>query len=141
MIGASVAAYSLGNFLFSSAFWRGSNDQGEDFSSKYCLNPLTRQTGWLEVALRKGVSPNCRFRPALFDKNYSVIPDESRLRAMQWQSLARRLAVTDYENEFKKEIQLTEERIAWGRYDRTLALYAELKLFHWGMLPWAVAEN
>lgn len=140
MIGNTVVAYSLGNFLFSSVFWRGRNHRGEEFSSKYCLHPLTRRTGWLEVSLHKGTSPQFCFQHALLDKNHRVVPDESQRRATEWQVLARRLTSSDYATEFEKEMQRTEERVKWGRYDRTLALHAELKLFHWGLLPWAVAE-
>ena len=140
LIDDTVVAYSLGNFLFSSSFWRGRNHREEHFSSKYCLHPLTRKTGWLEIHFQKGESPLFRFQPALLDKDYVVVPDSSRQRMEELQELTRRIANPDYAREFEKELSRMEDRVRWGRNDRTLALRAQLKLFHWGLLPWAVTE-
>ncbi len=140
VIDGAIVAYSLGNCLFSGAFWRGQNEAGEEFSSKFRLHPLTRQTGWLEVTFRKGASTKHRFHSASLERNHCIVSDNSPRRAVKWRELTRQLTASDYAEHFQREIQRTEERAAWGRYDKTLGRRAELKLFQWGLLPWAAHE-
>lgn len=140
IVGHAVIAYSLGNFLFSGAYWRGVNSKGRNFSSQMCLHPLTRQTGWLEVTLHKAAAPSYSLHPALLIRDHRILPDPSPRRASQWRDLNRRLHVSDYAAEIESEMQFRETRTLSRRWMATWTRRFQVKLFHWGLNPWAVQE-
>ena len=140
-INNAVVAYSLGDFIFSESFWRGKNPRGLPFSSKVRLNSLTRTTGWLELTLLKSGAAEYCFYPALLSRQLQVISDDSPHRASDSTKLARQLEVDNYALVFDAELQRAARRRARDDQYRTPTRWLELKMFQWGMLPWAVAEQ
>jgi hypothetical protein len=136
-----VVAYSLGDFIFSESFWRGTNSQGRPFSNKMRLNSLTRTTGWLELELTQNGAVEYRFHPARLTKQLQVVIDDSPSRAWEANQLERSLAADDYARLFDAELQRATHRRARDSQYLTPTRWLELKMFHWGMLPWTYSEQ
>jgi Bacterial capsule synthesis protein PGA_cap len=137
----AVVAYSLGDCLFSDCFWRGTNPQGRRFASKMRLSSLTRTSGWLELSLVENGTTEFRFHPARITRKLQVVSDDSPRRASEARKLADQLAAEDYDRVFQAESQLAARRGARDSQYRTPARWLELKMFDWGMLPWAATEQ
>ncbi len=140
VIDGAVVAYSLGNFLFSEAYWRGRNNSNEKFASKMRPHPLTRQTGWLEVVLHRGEPIECQLWPALLTKQLDVIPDNSSRWSASSKDFSRLVSSPDYAAMFEAETHRAADRRDWEGAPGTVANRALVKLFHWRLLPWVGAE-
>jgi hypothetical protein len=141
MIDNAIVAYSLGDFLFSEAFWRGIDENGRAFSNKMRLNPLTRKTGWLELTLIKDGVAKYRFCPAVLSRRLQVMSDNSPKRVRELERLARQLTAEDYPTVFDVEARRAAIRRAVDGQYHTVTRWLELKMFHWRLLPWAVTDQ
>jgi poly-gamma-glutamate capsule biosynthesis protein CapA/YwtB (metallophosphatase superfamily) len=133
--------YSLGNFLFSGAYWRGRNEAGERFSSKMRIHDLSCETGWADVVLQKGAPTRAHLRPARLGHDLAVRPEETPGRADDWDRLCGRLDLPDYPAELEAEFRLSAARLRACHETRNLLNRIELKLFHHGLMPFAVVEG
>jgi hypothetical protein len=130
--------YSLGNCLFSGMYWRGRNSSGEPFVSHFRLHPLSRQTGWAEVRLRRGEPTEARLRPAFLRKNLRLVPHDTATRRSAWQGLGAQLDRADYESAYRAELEQARKRLAWQEGWQSLERRLALLLFRKGLLPLAV---
>ncbi len=130
--------YSLGNFLFSDQYWRGRNDEGEAFVSRFRPHPLCRKTGWMEIVLRKRATPQVRFHPAVLTRDFAVVPDDSVRRQREWNTLNSLLNANDYGVAYQAEHCRANSRLNPRNLLRSLAHRVELKLFSFGLIPNAV---
>jgi poly-gamma-glutamate capsule biosynthesis protein CapA/YwtB (metallophosphatase superfamily) len=132
--------FSLGNFLFSGAYWRGQNASGEKFVGKFRIHELSRETGWADVIFQKGRPTQARFRAARLCPNLAIIPEQTSSRIDRWDRLRRRLDVADYRAEVESEARMSGLRARQYYGNPSLRLSIELRLFQYGLIPGAATE-
>jgi hypothetical protein len=138
IIEATPVLYSLGNFLFSEMYWQGRDQDGRVFISKYRIHPDACLSAWIEARLRKGKPPQVLIRPVRLTKRLRTVPDESPERYAEWNRLCTLLSVSTYENEYAMEAERARERLSWQVDWKPINRRIELKLFQWGLIPFAV---
>lgn len=138
IIGNAPVFYCLGNFLFSEMYWRGRDADGGEFLSKLRLHPLSRRTAWIEVRLMKGKPAETILHPVRLTRRLDIAPDETPERYAEWDGLCRVLNAPNYERAYAAEVARAQERARW-RWDwSSVPRRVELKLFQWGLIPFAV---
>ena len=127
-------AYSLGNFLFSAMFWRGTKPDGERFASKLRLHPLSRKTAWAEITLSPGRPVTLQMRLARLNQRGCIVPDGGRRRAARWQAMTEALAAGDFDSLVRSELARASSRHAWRWSKRTMLRRMEGLLFRAGLV-------
>jgi hypothetical protein len=130
--------YSLGNFLFSGMFWRGTDGSGQPFVARHRIHPLSRRTAWVEVELVKGEPARTNFHPVRLTPALDIVPEESRARTRDWERINQQMLAEDYTSAYASELRLAAERTRWRYAWRSLPRLIELKLFQHGLLPFTV---
>ena len=138
-IDGRTVAYSLGDFTFSSTFWRGANSR-ENFLAHFKMHPLSRETGWLEVEFRRDGSCASLFHAARLSPDLSVHECDSPTRNSAFLDLARLLDDDKYERLVKQEEALAVERDRWRLDGKRITRRLALKLLDWGLLPGRYVE-
>lgn len=127
--------YSLGDFLFSEMYWRGCNEQREDFLAKMRVHPLSRKTGWAEITLDKQKPPRLCFRPAVLTPGLDVVADDSAERRKEWELLSLQLNDNEYHDAYDEDCQQAKARVDYLGDWRSLGSRLDLKLFQFGLIP------
>ncbi len=132
--------YSLGNFMFSGMYWSGCDKNGKPFVARHRLHPLSYKTGWIDLVLSRGALPKAQFHPARLRHDLRVMPDHESHRVDEWNQLNSLLQEESYDTLYEIEALRARQRTAW-RYDwESLSRRLELKLFKWGLIPFAPTE-
>ncbi len=129
--------YSLGNFLFSDMYWRGCS-QGDTFLTKLRLNALSRRTGWAEVVLTPGGPSKAHFHTARLGNDMAVRPEPTAGRRREWEKLCSTLSAPDYEERVAAELVCAHKRLEWASACKPLRRRLEMRLVHYGLVPFAV---
>ena len=139
VINGVPVAYSLGDFMFSSTYWHGNNGH-EQFLACFQLHPLSRETGWMEVRLDRTNDAQFAYRPALLNRNLTVVPDDSVARTRDWNRLLDRLQENEYDKVFSDEQSRATVRDQWRMNGKLPVRRATLKLLQFGCLPGIYVE-
>ena len=135
----TLVAYSLGDFLFSSMFWYGTN-QREAFLACYRSHALSLETGWIEAKLSHDESPTARFQAAVLKPDLTVRADNSSSRRAKITRLTSSLHSPQYAELARAEEERAAERDRWRFQNESLWRKIALKLLRYRCLPGAYVE-
>ncbi|HVS37579.1 MAG TPA: CapA family protein [Gemmataceae bacterium] len=140
-IGGVPVFYSLGNFLFSDMYWRGCSKTGDPFLTKLRLHPLSRRTGWAEVVLQRGRPAQAQFHPARLGRDLALRPERTAARDRDWEALCAALDAPDYDALAAAEGRRAQARLDWASAWRPIQRRIEMRLVHYGLVPFAVEAD
>ncbi|QDU55681.1 CapA family protein [Aeoliella mucimassa] len=132
--GGRPIAYSLGNFLFSPMYWRGTNADGEPFCSKLRLHPLSRRTGWLEIDFENSHSVTWHFHPARLGHSLNIYPGWPSSWKKEWDTLCNLMESENYGPHSQEETARGYERTFQRWNGKSLWRRMEMRLFHHGLI-------
>jgi hypothetical protein len=76
-VDSGAAAYSLGNFVFSSDIWQSTNSMGKPFVMNMTLREEQRRGAVLRCTVRPGNDVSTSVTPTYIQPDGSVVPDVS----------------------------------------------------------------
>lgn len=127
-------AYSLGNFLFASQYWKGVKSDGERFCSKLRIHPLSLNTGWLRLRLNRTEPATVEFWPAKLSHSGEVIPDFRRGQDIVDVTLRPSPLDRCYEEVYQQELEKSRSRLFETANEKNIFRRIELIGYRLGVL-------
>lgn len=126
--------YSLGNFTFSSEFWRGEKPDGQRFVGEYRVHPLARQSGVALMELTKSGDGDCRLLHTKIEADGRVVDDSWESTRLEWERLNEILASDAYQSEWQREQEQAQTRRRWQTQGKSFLRRLRLKAYQFGLL-------